>query len=104
MKNALITLNVFLLIIIIPSIIGAMMSPRMFDMPGAEKSKNVWMLVCALVVLPFFIIISQIISWIAFNNQYYDLALTINTFPVFNIFMVVYLFIMVERVRMNEYV
>jgi hypothetical protein len=104
MKNTLITLNVLLLVSLIPSIVGAMMSPRMFDIPGAEKSKNIWLLVCAMVALPFIIIITQIISWIAFNNQLYDLALTINTFPIFDLLVVAYLFIMVERVRMNEYV
>ena len=97
MKSTVLTVNIILLIILIPSISGAVMSPMMFDAPGSEKSKKTWMLVCALAALPLLIIIAQIISWIAFSNQNYDLALKINALPAVDILLIVFMFFIRNR-------
>ena len=76
---------------------GAVMSPMMFDAPGSEKSKKTWTLVCALAALPLLIIIAQIISWIAFSNQNYDLALKINALPAVDILLIVFMFFIIDQ-------
>ncbi len=97
MKTSALTVNVILLIILIPSIFGAVMSPMMFDAPGSEKSKKTWTLVCCLAALPILIIIAQIISWIAYSNQNYDLALKINALPAFDMLLIIFLFFMIDQ-------
>lgn len=97
MKTAVLTVNVILLIILIPSIFGAIMSPMMFDAPGSEKSKKTWTLVCCLAALPVLIIIAQIISWIAYSNHNYDLAFKINALPAFDILLIIFLFCIIDQ-------
>ena len=97
MKSTVLIVNVILLIILIPSIFAAVMSPMMFDAPGSEKSKKTWTLVCSLAALPLLIIIAQIISWIAFSNQNYDLALKINALPTFDILFIIFMFFVIDQ-------
>lgn len=97
MKSTVLTINVIFLIILIPSILGALMSPMMFDAPGSEKSKKTWTLVCSLASLPLLIIIAQIISWIAYSNQNYDLALKINALPTLDILLIIYMFFIIDQ-------
>jgi hypothetical protein len=97
MKSTVLTVNIILLIILIPSTFGAVMSPMMFDAPGSEKSKKTWTLVCCLAALPLLIIIAQIISWIAYSNQNYDLALKINALPAFDILIIVFMFFIIDQ-------
>lgn len=97
MKSTVITINIIFLIILIPSIFGAMMSPMMFDAPGSEKSRKTWTLFWCMVALPISIIITQIISWIAYSNQNYDLALRINALPAFDILIIIFMFFMIDQ-------
>ncbi|MES2520637.1 MAG: hypothetical protein V4585_21155 [Bacteroidota bacterium] len=85
MKTTTIIVNVIMLIGLIPSLFSAMMSPMMFDAPGSDKNTNTWILFSSVISLPILIIITQIISWIAFANQNYNLALKINTLPIADI-------------------
>lgn len=73
------------------------MSPMMFDAPGSEKSKKTWTLVCCLGALPLLIIIAQIISWIAYSNQNYDLAFKINALPAFDILLIIFMFFVIDQ-------
>jgi hypothetical protein len=97
MKSIVLTINIILLIILIPSIFAAVMSPMMFDAQGSEKSKKTWTLVCSLAALPLLIIIAQVISWIAFSNQNYDLALKINALPAVDILLIVFMFFIIDQ-------
>jgi NADH:ubiquinone oxidoreductase subunit 6 (subunit J) len=97
MKSTVLIINIILLIILIPSIFGAIMSPMMFDAPGSEKSKKTWTLVYCLAALPILIIITQIISWIAYSNQNFDLALKINAFPAFDILLIIFMFFIIDQ-------
>jgi O-antigen/teichoic acid export membrane protein len=97
MKSTALTINIIFLVILIPSIFGAIMSPMMFDAPGSEKSKKTWTLVCSLAALPILIIITQIISWIAYSNQNYDLAFKINALPAFDILLIIFLFFIIDQ-------
>lgn len=97
MKTTIVTTNVIFLIILIPSILGALMSPMMFDAPGSEKSKKTWTLVGSLVTLPLLIIIAQIISWIAYSNENYGLAFKINALPVFDILLIIFMFFIIDQ-------
>jgi O-antigen/teichoic acid export membrane protein len=97
MKSTVLTVNIILLIILIPSIFGALMSPMMFDAPGSEKSKKTWTLVCCLAALPILIIISQIVSWIAYSNQNYNLALKFNALPAFDILIIIFMFFVIDQ-------
>ena len=97
MKTTVLTVNVFLLIILIPSIFGAVMSPMMFDAPGSEKSQKTWTLFSCMIALPVLIIIAQIISWIAYSNQNYDLAFKINALPVFDILLIIFMFFIIDQ-------
>ena len=97
MKTTVIATNVVLLIILIPSILGALMSPMMFDAPGSEKSKKTWTLVCCLVILPLLIIIAQIISWIVYSNENYGLAFKINALPVFDVLLITFMFSIIDQ-------
>lgn len=97
MKTPVIVTNVIFLIILIPSIFGAMMSPMMFDAPGSMESNKTWILFGCMAALPILIIIAQIISWIAFKNQNYNLALKINALPVFDIVVIIFMFFFIDQ-------
>ncbi len=92
MKSNVIIVNVIFLIGLIPAGFGAIMSAFLFDAPGSENNTRTWILAGSLMALPVMIVITQIISWIAFSNQNFDLALKINAIPVINVVFVVYMF------------
>lgn len=97
MKTAVIIINIIFLLILIPSVMSAMMSPMMFDAPGSDKSQKTWMLFSCMIALPILIIIAQIISWIAFFNQNYKLAMTINALPTLDILLIGLLFLFMSN-------
>lgn len=97
MKTTIIIVNIILLIILIPSLFGAMMSPMMFDAPGSDKSNKTWILFGCMISLPVLIIIAQIISWIAFSRQNYSLALKINALPALDILMIGFMFLIISN-------
>ena len=92
MKTAAIIINIIFLLILIPSVMSAIMSPMMFDAPGSDKSTKTWILFSCMIILPILIIIAQIISWIAFFKQNYSLAITINALPTIDILLIGLLF------------
>ena len=97
MKTTVIVINVIFLIILIPSLFGAMMSPMMFDAPGSEKSNKTWVLFCCMIALPLLIIIAQIISWIAYRKENHNLALKINALPAFDILIIILMFFIIDQ-------
>jgi hypothetical protein len=97
MKTTVLIINIILLIILIPSIFGAIMSPMMFDAPGSEKSQKTWILFSCMVALPVLIIIAQIVSWIAYKNQNFDLAFKINALPAFDIVVIIFMFFIIDQ-------
>ena len=97
MKSTALIINIILLFILIPSIFGAIMSPMMFDAPGSEKSKKTWTLFYCMIALPISIIIAQIISWIAYSNQNYDLALKINALPALDVLIIIFMFFIIDQ-------
>ena len=97
MKTTVIITNIIFLLILIPSLFGAMMSPMMFDAPGSEKSNKTWLLFGCMVALPFLIIIAQIVSWIAFSRQNYGLALKINVLPALDILIIGFMFLIISN-------
>ena len=92
MKSNVIIVNIIFLIGIIPSGFGAFMSAFLFDSQGSENNTKSWFLAGSLVALPVLIVITQIISWIAFGNQNFGLALKINAIPTIDIVLIVFLF------------
>ena len=92
MKSNVIIVNLIFLIGLIPSGFGALMSPFMFDSPGSESNTKTWILAGSLLLLPVLIIITQIISWIAFSNQNFGLALKINAIPTIDILIIIFMF------------
>lgn len=92
MKSNVIIVNIIFLIGLIPSGFGAFMSAFLFDAPGSENNAKTWFLAGCLVTLPVLIVITQIISWIAFSNQNFGLALKINAIPTIDIVLIVFLF------------
>ncbi|MCU0469069.1 MAG: hypothetical protein MUF58_10730 [Arcicella sp.] len=95
MKTFTIVVNVLFLIGLVPSVMGAMMSPMMFDAPGSENSKKTWTLFSCMIALPILIIIAQIISWIAYYKQNYGLALKISLLPTADLLIISFLFIII---------
>lgn len=93
MKSNVIIVNIIFLIGLIPSGFGAIMTPFMFDAPGSESNTKTWILAGSLVALPVLIIITQIISWIAYSNQNFNLALKINAIPTVDIVLIVFMFL-----------
>lgn len=96
MKTNVIIVNVIFLVILIPSLFAALMSPFMFDAPGSEKSHKTWILFGCMICLPVLIIIAQVISWIAFRNQNYNLAFKINALPALNILIIGFMFLIIN--------
>lgn len=92
MKSNVIIINVIFLIGLIPAGFGAIMSAFLFDAPGSGSNTRTWVLAGCLVTLPVLIIITQIISWIAFSKQNFDLALKINALPTIDFVLIVFLF------------
>lgn len=97
MKSTVIIINIIFLIILIPSIFGAIMSPMMFDAPGSEKSKKTWALFWCMIALPISIIITQIISWIAYSNHNFGLALKINALPALDVLIIIFMFFIIDQ-------
>lgn len=97
MKTTVIVTNLIFLIILIPSLFGAMMSPMMFDAPGSEKSNKTWILFCCMMALPILIIISQVISWIAYRNENHNLALKINALPALDVLIIIYMLFIIDQ-------
>lgn len=90
MKTAVIVLNVLLIIGLIPSAWGALFSPMLFD---SGATKRTWAIFGAIVALPILIVITQIISWIAFSKGNYNLALKVSLIPVADVLLLVVLFL-----------
>ena len=93
MKSNVIIVNVIFLIGLIPSGFGGVMSAFLFDAPGSESNTKTWILAGSLVALPVLIVITQIISWIAYNKQNFNLALKINAIPTIDIVLIIFLFL-----------
>ena len=68
------------------------MSAFLFDAPGSDKNTRTWILAGSLVALPVLVVITQIISWVAFSNQNFGLALKINIIPTIDIVLIIFLF------------
>ena len=92
MKSNVIIVNVIFLIGLIPAGFGAIMSAFLFDAPGSESNTKTWILAGCLMALPVLIVITQIISWVAFSNQNFGLALKINAIPTADFILIVYMF------------
>lgn len=97
MKSTVLITNIILLVILIPTIFAAVMSPMMFDAPGSEKSPKTWTLFYCMISLPILIIIAQIVSWIAYSNQNYDLALKITALPALDILLIIFIFFIIDQ-------
>ncbi|RYU93236.1 hypothetical protein [Emticicia agri] len=78
-----------MLVILIPAAFGAIMSPFVFD---SGASRRTWWIFGTLVALPILIILSQIVSWIAFLRHNYDFAFKVSLLPVLDILMIIFLF------------
>jgi hypothetical protein len=91
-KSNIIIVNVIFIIGLIPAGFGAIMSAFLFDSPGSESNTKTWILAGSLVALPVLIVITQIVSWIAFSKQNFDLALKINAIPTFDFVLIVFMF------------
>lgn len=89
MKTCSLIANIIMLVILIPAAFGAIMSPFVFD---SGATKRTWWIFGTLVALPILIILTQIISWIAFARHNYDFALKISLVPVLDILMIIFLF------------
>lgn len=89
MKTCSLIANIVMLVILIPSAFGAIMSPFVFD---SGATKRTWWIFGTLVALPILIILTQIISWIAFTRHNYDFALKVSLVPVLDILMIIFLF------------
>ncbi len=92
MKLNVIIVNVIFLIGLIPAGFGAFMSVFLFDAPGSENNSKTWFLAGCLLALPVLIVITQLISWIAFSRQNFDLALKINAIPTIDFILIVIIF------------
>lgn len=89
MKTFSLVTNIVMLVILIPAAFGAIMSPFVFD---SGATKRTWWIFGTIVALPVLIILTQIISWIAFARQNYDFALKVSLVPVLDILMIIFLF------------
>ncbi|MBA4854033.1 hypothetical protein [Emticicia sp. BO119] len=89
MKTCSLIANIIMLVILIPSALGAIMSPFVFD---SGASNRTWWIFGTLVALPILIILSQIVSWIAYVRHNYDFAFKVSLLPVLDILMIIVLF------------
>lgn len=94
MKTTVIVLNIILLLGLIPSAWGALFSPMLFD---SGATKRTWTIFGAIVALPILIVITQIISWIAFSKGNYGLALKVSLIPVVDVLLLVALFMYSDK-------
>jgi hypothetical protein len=91
MKTLVIVLNILWTLALIPSCMGAMMSPMLFDAPGSDSNKVLWMIFWSTAALPLIIIASQIGSWIIFAKTDYSLAWKVSCLPLVDILLLVIL-------------
>lgn len=89
MKTCSLIANITMLVILIPAALGAIMSPFVFD---SGTSNRTWWIFGTLVALPVLIVLSQIISWIAFIRHNYDFAFKVSLVPVLDILVLIFLF------------
>lgn len=90
MKIPALILNILLLLGLIPSVWMALFSPMLFD---SGASKRTWSIFATVVALPILIVITQIISWIAYKNGNYGLAFKVSLLPVVDFLLLVVLFL-----------
>ncbi len=91
MKTLVIVLNILWTLALIPSCMGAMMSPMLFDAPGSDSNKVLWMIFWSTAALPLIILGSQIGSWILFAKMDYSLAWKVSCLPLVDILLLVIL-------------
>jgi hypothetical protein len=89
MKTCSLIANIIMLLILIPAALGAIMSPFVFD---SGASKRTWLIFGTLVALPILIILSQVVSWVAYVRHNYDFAFKVSLVPVLDILMIIFLF------------
>jgi hypothetical protein len=103
MKIVAIITNIILLMSLVPLCMGVMMTPMMFDAPGSDKNRNLWISAGLMVSLPITIIVCEILSWIAIFRGNYALALeTIYLPPVIHVILIAISFVvmaMMEKKR-----
>lgn len=82
MKTVVIIVNILALILGLLSIYAAFMSPMLFDAPGSEKNKFLWLSAYSMMALPFVILVCEIVSWILFGRGNYRTALLATLVPI----------------------
>lgn len=94
MKITVILVNIIMTILIFPVIVlYIMMGVGMIQHPNLlEKIVDFFF-----IALPIVIIVTQIISWIAFSKQNYAFALKINALPVLNFLIIIILFLFLYK-------
>ncbi|MBA4852959.1 hypothetical protein [Emticicia sp. BO119] len=93
MKLIALIVNILCILALIPTAVMAMMSPMMFDAPGSDKNRMLWILAAAVFFLPVVILITQIFAWIKFSSGNYSLSLKIALIPLIDVAFIVFLFI-----------
>ena len=93
MKTIALIVNILCILALLPTAMMAMMSPMMFDAPGSDKNKFLWVLAGAVFFLPVFILITQIFAWIKFSSGNYSLSLKIALLPLIDVAFIIIMFI-----------
>jgi uncharacterized Tic20 family protein len=94
MKTITLTLNIILLISLIPSFLLAITSPMIF---GAGANKRLWWTLWTALALPVLIIITQFICWKAYNNQNYGFALKVSLIPILNWILLIFFMLRMDN-------
>lgn len=74
---------------LVPAIGACVMTPFLFDAPGADKNWKVWFLFCSIVSTPVVIIISLIGAWLCYHWLYYRAATVLSLLPVLSVLLII---------------
>ncbi|MCU0324620.1 MAG: hypothetical protein MUF45_05130 [Spirosomaceae bacterium] len=90
MKTLTIITNIIMILAFFPAAFAVMMSPMIFDSGATTRT---WTIFFSIIAIPVSILITQIISWILFSKNNYDLAFKISLIPIIFVVLLVVLFL-----------
>ncbi|HNM31455.1 MAG TPA: hypothetical protein PKM51_01795 [Chitinophagales bacterium] len=92
MKTTALIINIAWILFFFPICAMALMSPMLFDAPGAANNKLLKFIFYCIIALPILILITQVLSWNKYSNGNYLLSLRISLIPLIDVILLAILF------------
>ena len=95
MKTWLVAVTVFYSIALLPSLGLIVIAPMLFDAPGSEHNKALWVVFNCLLMLPVLIIVALAGMWIWHKRGAKRIALAFSLLPVADVLLIIIAYVVV---------